>query len=244
MSPAQPTYAHAVPGDAIVLTKRYADALDFARIIHAGDTRKGTAIPYLAHVLAVSALVLEGGGREDQAIAGLLHDAAEDHGGLATLKQIRSEFGPHVADLVEACSDSLTADRNAKAPWWDRKVGYLRKLEAEPPEVALVSCADKVHNARAIVSDYRDRGEDLWTIFNRDAGRAGTLWYYQRLTAVLGARLAGSGQAAVALAAELTRIVDSLVSAVATNVGVDVMRADAEWARQREAEVLVGLPAS
>jgi len=242
MSPASPTYAHAVPG-AVVLTKRYTDALDYARIIHAGDTRKGTAIPYLAHVLAVSTLVLEAGGSEDQAIAGLLHDAAEDHGGMATLNQIQSEFGPHVAGLVEACSDSLAADRNAKAPWWDRKVGYLRKLEAESAEVALVSCADKVHNARAIVTDYRERGENVWTIFNDDAGRAGTLWYYQRLVTVLGERLAGSGQPAVALADELARIVDSLLTAVATNVTAETVRADADWAHQREAEVLVELPA-
>jgi hypothetical protein len=148
-----------------------------------------------------------------------------------------------VADLVEACSDSLVADRNAKAPWWDHKVGYLRKLEAESPEVALVSCADEVHNARAIVSDYRQRGENLWTLFNRDAGRAGTLWYYQRLAAVLRERVAGSGRAAAALADELARTVDSLVSAVAADVGKDEMRADAEWAHQREADVSAGLPA-
>jgi (p)ppGpp synthase/HD superfamily hydrolase len=125
-----------VPGEAptaVVLTTRYTDAFDYARVIHAGDIRKGTAIPYLAHVLAVSTLVLEAGGTEDQAIAGLLHDVAEDHGGQVTLDQIRREFGSHAADLVEACSDSLTADRNAKDPWWTRKVRYLQKLEASHP---------------------------------------------------------------------------------------------------------------
>ena len=225
-----------------VLTERYTDAVDYARRIHASDIRKGTDIPYLSHVLAVSALVLEAGGSEDQAIAGLLHDTAEDHGGQATLNQIRSEFGTHVADLVEACSDSLTADRNAKEAWWTRKVRYLRKLETEPPEVALVSCADKVHNARAILSDYHERGESLWSIFNTDAGRPGTLWYYRRLTGVLGERLAGTSADAVALAAGLARTVDLLVSAVAANVTPEMMRADADWAQQREADVLAALP--
>jgi hypothetical protein len=225
-----------------VLTERYTDAVDYARRIHAGDIRKGTDIPYLSHVLAVSALVLEAGGSEDQAIAGLLHDTAEDHGGQQTLDDILRRFGAHVADLVEACSDSLTTDRNAKEPWWTRKVRYLRKLEAEPPEVALVSCADKVHNARAILSDYYERGENLWGIFNSDAGRAGTLWYYRRLTGVLGERLAGTSADAVALAAELARTVRSLESAVTANVTPETMRADADWAQQRAADELAALP--
>jgi GTP pyrophosphokinase len=244
--PARPTYAHAVPADsptATVLTERYTAAVDYARNIHAGDTRKSTTVPYLAHVLAVSALALEAGGSENQAIAGLLHDTAEDHGGQQTLDEIRRQFGAEVADLVEGCSDSLTADRNAKEPWWTRKVRYLQKLAAESPEVALVSCADKVHNARAILSDYRQLGEALWTRFNADAGRAGTLWYYQRLTTVLDERLAGTTAGAVALSDELARTVDSLVRAVAANIGSQTMRDDADQTDRQEAHALALLNA-
>jgi (p)ppGpp synthase/HD superfamily hydrolase len=219
MAPAPPAYAHAVPGrsaDATVLTKRYTDAVEYARKVHDGDTRKGTAIPYLAHVLAVSALVLEAGGTEDQAIAALLHDTAEDHGGQTVLDEIGTQFGQHVADLVEACSDSLTADPNAKEDWWTRKVRYLQRLSDESPEVALVSCADKVHNARAILSDYHRLGEELWSRFNPAAGREGTLWYYERLAAVLTERLAEGNPGAAALSAELRRTVESLSSELAT----------------------------
>ena len=146
------------PG-ATVLTDRFTRAVDYAREVHAGDTRKGTTIPYLSHLLAVAALVLEHGGSEDQTIAALLHDAAEDHGGHAQLARIRTAFGDHVAALVEACSDSLVDEAAAKEDWWSRKVGYLRRLRGEDPEAAVVSGADKLHNARAVLGDYRELGE-------------------------------------------------------------------------------------
>jgi (p)ppGpp synthase/HD superfamily hydrolase len=221
-----------------VLTDRYTSAVDYARRVHADDTRKGTDIPYLSHVLAASALVLEAGGTEDQAIAALLHDAAEDHGGQDRLDDIRNEFGTDVANLVEACSDSLVADRTAKEDWWTRKVRYLRKLREESPEAALVSCADKLHNARAVLGDYRLLDEQLWSRFNADAGRRGTLWYYRSLAAVLEGRLADGDPAATALAAELTRTVDSLVDAVADRVGDDTVSTDAAEARRLEADVV------
>jgi hypothetical protein len=99
-----------------------------------------------------------------------------------------------------------------------------------------------VHNARALVNDYRELDEDLWSRFNRDAGRAGTLWYYRRLAAVLSERLASTGTGA-ALAGELARTVDVLVNAVETKVGAATMRADADWALEREAHVLALLDA-
>ena len=125
--------------EATILTDRFTTAVDCARVIHAGQKRKGSTTPYLAHVIAVAAIVLEHGGSEDQAIAALLHDAAEDGGGLEVLNDIRNRFGPHVADLVEACSDSLVADRDQKESWWIRKVRYIRRLEDEPADAALIS---------------------------------------------------------------------------------------------------------
>jgi len=123
--------------------------------------------------------VLEDGGDEDQAIAALLHDAVEDQGGLPTLKRIRSEFGERVAGIVEACSDSTSV---IKPSWKFRKEEYLRKLPSHPPEVLLVSLADKVHNARTILVDLQRQGDGIWERFN--GGKAGTLWYYRALTQV------------------------------------------------------------
>lgn len=205
------------PSPRPVLTARYTAALDYARVLHAGDVRKGTSIPYLSHLMSVSALVLEHGGTEDQAIAALLHDAAEDHGGEKMLEALHAEFGPNVADIVRACSDSLVEDRSAKAPWVERKRAYLAHLadgEHTPDVVVLVSASDKLHNARAIVADHRRHGEALWTRFNPSAGRAGSCWYYHRLAEVLGTRLAPLGADAVALASELRRTVDVLLAEV------------------------------
>ena len=197
------------------LTHRYTRAVDMARLLHGAEIRKETTIPYLAHLLSVSALVLEHGGTEDQAIAALLHDAAEDHGGQARVDAIRAEFGNNVADIVAACSDSLTEDRSKKAPWWERKVAYLVQIEGEPPEALLVTAADKLHNARAILNDYRNVGDELWCRFNSDAGRPGALWYHTRLAEILGARLTeGDGQK---LAAELDRTVQAICQLAAGN---------------------------
>lgn len=220
------------------LTHRYTRAVDMARLLHGAEIRKGTTIPYLAHLLSVSALVLEHGGTEDQAIAALLHDAAEDHGGQARVDAIRAEFGNNVADIVAACSDSLTEDPSKKAPWWERKTAYLghialEKIEGEPLEALLVTAADKLHNARAILNDYRNIGDELWSRFNKDAGRPGALWYYTRLAEILGARLTeGDGQM---LAAELDRTVGEIAAhANALGHPVDI---DLAKGRAREASI-------
>ena len=134
--------------------------------IHRDDVRKGNQIPYLAHLLSVAAIVLEHGGSENDAIAALLHDTAEDHGG-QTIESIRAEFGDYVADVVESCSDTLVEDRRDKEPWWDRKVAYLDKLAHEPQAAVIVSAADKLHNARAVLADYRHLGDELWARFTR-----------------------------------------------------------------------------
>jgi (p)ppGpp synthase/HD superfamily hydrolase len=158
------------------LGERFEAALAYAARLHANQTRKGTDVPYVSHLLAVASLVLEAGGDEEEAIAALLHDGPEDQGGLATLAKIRLLFGARVADLVAGCSDTFTAE---KPPWKARKEAYLEHLREVNPSVRLISCADKLHNARAILTDHRRHGEALWERFN--AGRAEILWYYRAL---------------------------------------------------------------
>lgn len=159
-----------------VLSSRFREALWLAAFLHADQWRKGTDIPYVAHLLAVSSLVLEHGGSEDAAIAGLLHDSVEDQGGRTVLEQIASRFGPSVAAIVEACSDST---ETPKPPWRARKERYIAHLAGVTRETLLVSLADKLHNARSILSDYRQIGEVLWERFQ--GGKDGTLWYYNAL---------------------------------------------------------------
>jgi len=162
----------------LILSSRFEEALRYACIVHAGDIRKGTSIPYVSHLLAVAALVLEYGGDEDTAIAALLHDAVEDAGGEPRLADIRLRFGEAVAYIVDGCSDSKTIP---KPPWRKRKEDYVAHLESATPSTLLVSCCDKLHNARCIVADLRDVGDALWGRFN--GGREGTLWYYETLSA-------------------------------------------------------------
>ena len=183
----------------MVLSPRFREALVYAAELHADQVRKGGRIPYFAHLMAVSALVLEQGGAEDEAIAALLHDAVEDQGGIPTLHAIRARFGDGVAAIVDGCTDAVT---NPKPTWRPRKEKYLRHLEEASPSVLLVSCADKVHNARSLVCDYRQHGDAIWARFN--GGRDETLWYYRELTDVLGRR--GPGP----LSLELARVVGEL----------------------------------
>ena len=169
------------------LTKRFTDAVDHVRVAHAAQFRKGTQTPYVYHLLAVSSLVLEFGGNEDQAIAGLLHDVIEDCGE-AHRALVRATWGDAVADIVEACTDG-TAERKQESQtpeqklqnWWERKLAYLDHLEAESAATLLVSACDKLHNARAIVADL-ENPEVGGKVFDRfTAGRDGTLSYYHAL---------------------------------------------------------------
>jgi len=133
----------------------------YASELHSGQVRKGTHIPYVSHLLAVASLVLEAGGNEEEGVAALLHDAVEDQGGRATLLNIRERFGETVAIIVEGCTD---ADVIPKPPWLARKEQYVRHLRNAAPSVRLVSLADKLHNARATVSDLRRDGNELWGV--------------------------------------------------------------------------------
>jgi (p)ppGpp synthase/HD superfamily hydrolase len=158
------------------LGSRFRRAFLFAADKHAGQTRKASTIPYIAHLMGVTSLVLEFGGDEDMAIAALLHDVVEDCGGVPMLKEVRREFGPRVAKIVNGCTDSFT---DPKPPWRERKETYMRHLTKADVETRLVSAADKLNNARSILSDYREVGEAIWERFN--GGREGTLWYYRSL---------------------------------------------------------------
>jgi GTP pyrophosphokinase len=161
---------------ALPLGPRFVDALAYATEVHAGQSRKGTTVPYVTHVLGVCALVLEDGGGEDEAIAALLHDAVEDGGGPPVLAEIRRRFGERVAEIVWACSDT---DERPKPPWKERKARYIDHIRVAGPDARRVSCADKLHNARSILRDYRLEGERLWKRFN--APPEEQLWYYRSL---------------------------------------------------------------
>ena len=161
------------------LSTRFEKALVFASHLHAKQRRKGSEIPYVAHLLAVTALVLEHGGDENEAIAALLHDAIEDQGGDATRQEIRRRFGDLVVEIVNGCTD---ADSIPKPPWRGRKEAYIAHLHTASSSILLVSAADKLHNIRSILNDYRVLGEDLWPRFK--AGKEGTLWYYRSLLEV------------------------------------------------------------
>jgi (p)ppGpp synthase/HD superfamily hydrolase len=163
------------------LTPRFTEALTLACDLHRSQARKGTQIPYVSHLLGVASLALEYGATEDEAIAAVLHDAVEDQGGAATATVIENKFGKPVADIVRACSDT---DVVPKPPWRARKEAYIAHVGTAPASVRMVSGCDKLHNARAILSDYREHGESLWERFS--GGRDDTLWYYRELIRVFG----------------------------------------------------------
>jgi (p)ppGpp synthase/HD superfamily hydrolase len=168
-------------------TARFCEAVEYAVQLHAGQRRKGSDTPYIAHLLSVTALVLEHGASEDEAIAALLHDAIEDQGGAPVREEIRRRFGPVVAAIVDGCSDS---DTIPKPPWRERKEKFLAQLPSAGRSVHLVTAADKLHNTRSLVDDYRELGESLWDRFS--GGRAGTLWYYRAVVDLLISLLPGS----------------------------------------------------
>jgi len=171
-----------------------------ANRLHANQTRKGTSTPYIAHLLAVAALVIENGGEEDEAIAALLHDAIEDQGGQETRDEISRRFGSKVVSIIDGCTDT---DQVPKPPWRERKEEYIARLKKESSgSVRLVSLADKVHNARAIIADHSQIGDPVWARFK--GGKEGTLWYYRSLVDVF--RSFGSS----ALLEEFERLVSNL----------------------------------
>jgi (p)ppGpp synthase/HD superfamily hydrolase len=183
-----------------ILSPLFTEAFIYAARLHSLQKRKGAGIPYISHLMAVSALVLEYGGNETAAIAALLHDAVEDQGGRERLAEIQAKFGAAVAEVVAGCTDAWT---DPKPAWRQRKEDYIARLKEVSPAVLMVSAADKLHNVRAILSDYREIGDALW---GRFAGRKeGTLWYYRALLTAY--RRPGAPSR---LVAELERVVSEL----------------------------------
>lgn len=162
------------------LGPRFNEAFLFAAEKHASQTRKETDVPYISHLMSVAGLVLEAGGGEDEGVAALLHDVVEDCGGRPVLEEIRQRFGDRVATIVEGCTDAYTIP---KPPWKQRKLEYLEVLRRADDDVRLVSAADKLHNVRSILADYRREGDSVWDRFS--GRRDGTLWYYRAVLEVL-----------------------------------------------------------
>jgi (p)ppGpp synthase/HD superfamily hydrolase len=160
---------------ATFLTTRFDEAVAYAAALHATQIRKGTRVPYIAHLLGVASLVLEADGDEDMTIGGLLHDAAEDQGGEVRLHDIKARFGTAVAGYVRACSDYLGTDPSQKPPWRPRKEMYLKQLRTEGVKTVTVSMADKVHNARSIITDLHN---GIWVFDKFKATPDDTIWYY------------------------------------------------------------------
>lgn len=177
------TEAHESDGRGEPFGSRYARALEYAAHWHSGQTRKGTSIPYICHPLAVSASVIEAGGDEDLAIAGLLHDVAEDCGGEARLTEIKDLFGERVEHIVRACSDSLASDPTQKAPWRERKEQHLADLALADDDVIVVSAADKLNNSRSLVTDLHLHGTSAMDRFNAPPDQIS--WYYASVLDVL-----------------------------------------------------------
>jgi GTP pyrophosphokinase len=178
------------------LTSRFDEAFRYAHEVHAEQKRKGTAAPYVGHLMGVASIVLDDGGSEDEAIAGLLHDAAEDHGGRQRLDDIRARFGDTVARIVEDCTDSWETPKPA---WLTRKSAYIEHARHLSPSSLRVSAADKVHNSYAILRDLRNQGEKVWERFG--AQPDDVMSYYESLVRAF--REAGGGP----LVDELERIV-------------------------------------
>ena len=175
-----------------MLSTRFDNALAYASMIHRIQVRKGSGITYISHLLGVASITLEFGGNEDQAIAALLHDAAEDQGGEVRLHDIKITFGENVEKIVRDCSDSLGAEKpvdagDRKIEWRHRKEAYLATLPEKPSSSLLVSLADKTHNSEAIVTDVHSSGPSVWSRFT--AEQDGTIWYYQKLLKFFSAKI-------------------------------------------------------
>jgi (p)ppGpp synthase/HD superfamily hydrolase len=189
----------------VQLTKRFDHAVKFARKAHKTQARKGTEIPYISHLLGVTSIVLEMQGSEDEAIAALLHDVVEDCGGAPMAERVREKFGDDVWRIVLANTDT---DEQPKPPWRARKQGYLDSLPGKQRDELLISLADKLHNARSTLLDYRRIGDDIWPRFKE--GRDGQLWYYGELVRHFTARADDLGPACASKLDDFVRTIDEL----------------------------------
>jgi (p)ppGpp synthase/HD superfamily hydrolase len=194
---------------AVPVSPRFHDALAYASTLHAAQARKATQIPYVAHLLAVTSIVLEAGGNEDEAIAALLHDAAEDQGGEKTLEDIRHRFGDTVEHIVAECSDTFA---DPKPEWRKRKREYIERLRTADTSTLLVSAADKLHNARATLHDLREHGTSVWKRFS--GTREQTLANYRALIATYDD--AAPDKRRTAVVRELRELIDQMEMPIPT----------------------------
>lgn len=210
----------------MALTTRFEAALALAARLHADQVRKGTRIPYIAHLLSVAGIALDYGADEDEAIAALLHDAVEDQGGTEILDRIRGRFGSGVAEIVLACSDTT---ETPKPPWCERKQAYVAHIATASPSARLVSAADKLHNARSILAEFDALEGEEWKRFT--GGRDGTLWYYRALVDAFRAADDGPGEPSRVRLGALIDELDRVVSAIEERAGVrggDLRRGDGQ----------------
>jgi (p)ppGpp synthase/HD superfamily hydrolase len=174
----------------LLLSERFTEAVEYARELHT-EFRKGTEIPYMAHLLGVAAIVMGETGRrisvtEEMVIAALLHDTVEDHGGMPRLLDVKHKFGKNVARMVAGLSDTFAEDHDKKEGWEERKAAYIERLRSEEDDVLLISAADKLYNAKAILDDYREIGDEVWKRFKRGPDKQ--LWYFDELLKVFDLR--------------------------------------------------------
>ena len=199
--------------DRLLLTERFSAAVEYARQLHT-EYRKGTQVPYMAHLLGVASLVMgEAGGRvpvtEDMVIAALLHDTVEDHGGMPRLREVEERFGQQVARMVAGLSDTFADDHDKKEGWEERKLGYLERLRGESDDVLLISASDKLYNAKSILDDHRLIGDAVWDRFKRGADKQ--LWYFNELLAIFRAHPTNK------IVDDLERVVNELSELVREN---------------------------
>ena len=188
-----------------MLTEKFSEAVTLAAKAHATQVRKGSGIPYIAHPLGVASLVIEFGGDEEQAIAGLLHDVIED-GGPEFIEPIRDGFGERVLAMVEDCTDGMPDETGQKAPWADRKKAYLEHLSSCSDDALLVSAADKLYNAKAILDDLRDPDVGVAVFGRFKAGKDQTLWYYGELAKIFAGRGSPVARKLTAVVEEIRRL--------------------------------------
>jgi GTP pyrophosphokinase len=206
--------------DTPLLTARFDAALHYATRHHARQLRKGTSIPYAAHLLACASLALEMQGDEDEAIGALLHDVVEDGGGAAALAEIEEAFGAPVAAIVLDNSDSVPGEGKPKPRWYERKKAYLDAFPGKSPPALRVCLADKLHNARSILLDYRTEGDALWGRFGQGQGLA-TRVYYRELAAAFERERGRMGADAGPYVEELRRVVDAITALAESHQGPD-----------------------
>jgi len=183
----------------MVITDEFKDALSYALKLHKDQVRKSSGVPYFSHLMAVAAIVIDYGGNENEAVAALLHDAIEDQGGEATRKMIYECLGETVGKIVDDCTDT---DKTPKPPWKERKAAYIEHAKTINDSARIVAAADKLHNIRATIEDFRQQGDIVFERFK--GGKEGTLWYYKELTKAL---MLGATPRTLPLVKELERSV-------------------------------------